>query len=123
MASIAIPHGLAAVVLGALSSGEAAASAATTFSSALAQANARAAELVRSATQHVTCETAAAVVYHLRRIGEGCAPVSYSGYNPRPPTLCGRSAAWDSRVPPTPRSINCRACRIAMGWPEMMEAP
>lgn len=34
---------------------------------------------------------------------------------------CGREAYWDTRIPPTERSITCRRCRVVMGWPEMLE--
>lgn len=68
----------------------------------------------------VACESAAAIVYHLRRIGDGYAPIRDGGHWPRPSALCGAEIAWDTHVPPTERSITCRACRVAMGWPEMM---
>lgn len=69
----------------------------------------------------IACETMAYIVHHLRYIGDGFLPVNYGGHWPRPITLCGREASWDTRIPPTERSITCRRCRVVMGWPEMLE--
>ena len=58
-------------------------------------------------SEFITCESTAAIVLHARRIG--ISPVTLSGHSaPRPITLCGTEAAWDTRLPLT--AVKCRKC-------------
>lgn len=69
----------------------------------------------------VVCETHAAVAYHVRRTGEHA--INLGGHvQPRPQTLCGLEAAWDTRLPvtwfvsPEPGHLRrCTKCRDAAG--------
>lgn len=70
----------------------------------------------------VTCESVAALVLHLRRLGPGIPPVRLSGHGgPGPFALCGSVIAWDTQRPATERCVTCRTCRLLAGWPEFME--
>jgi hypothetical protein len=64
----------------------------------------------------VTCETIAAIVIHVRRIGDR--PIRLSGHSDKPTTLCGRLADWDTLIPVSPAAVSCRRCRVVLGWPE-----
>jgi hypothetical protein len=57
-------------------------------------------------TPLIVCETLAAITTHLRIVGpEG---VRLSGHWPRPKTLCGMEASWDTRLPL--EAARCREC-------------
>jgi hypothetical protein len=72
----------------------------------------------------VTCETTAAIVHHVRRVGPGLPPIRLSGHaGPGPFALCGAAIAWDSEVPAVEWCVTCRSCRKVAGWPEFMETP
>lgn len=70
----------------------------------------------------VTCETVAAIVVHVRRLGPGIAPVRLSGHSsPRPFALCGSPVDWDTQNPVNDRTVTCRSCRKAAGFPEWID--
>jgi len=55
----------------------------------------------------VVCESTAAIVTHLRLVGDK--PISLSGPSfPRPEALCGSEIAWDTQLPIN--AVRCRAC-------------
>jgi hypothetical protein len=55
-----------------------------------------------------TCETTAAIVVHAR-FPNGV-PQKLGGHAmPRPKTLCGADAAWDTRLPLF--AVTCKTCR------------
>lgn len=55
----------------------------------------------------VVCESAVAVVPHLRRVTKEF-PIKLSGHWPRPLSLCGSEVAWDTKLPLS--SARCRDC-------------
>ena len=61
----------------------------------------------------VICETAAAISTHYR-IVTAEHPIRLSGHYPRPRTLCGMEAAWDTERPATRLdgsfAARCREC-------------
>jgi len=56
---------------------------------------------------HIVCESTAAIVAHVRRIGD-VAP-NYGGHVVRPLALCGAPIAWDTKLPLA--ATTCRTCR------------
>jgi hypothetical protein len=69
----------------------------------------------------VTCETVAAIVVHVRRLGPGSPPIRLSGHtSPRPFAMCGSPIDWDTQIPATEAHVSCRSCRKAIGWPEWL---
>jgi len=55
----------------------------------------------------VTCESTAAIVVHIRRIGDR--GINIHGHtHPRPEALCGAKVAWDTRIPLA--GATCRRC-------------
>lgn len=70
--------------------------------------------------QIITCETTAAIIYHLRVVDYVNAPPFGNWRWGAIKTLCGKDAAWDRSTPPTERCINCMPCRVAAGWRERM---
>jgi hypothetical protein len=62
--------------------------------------------------KYVVCETTAAISTHLRL--RELSPLKYGGgltIN----TLCGRQAAWDTKIPV--ECVRCRECIAAAGGP------
>ncbi len=58
----------------------------------------------------MVCEHVVAIRRHLRETSPA-APISYSGfYPPRPLTLCGTEAAWDTQLPIN--SCDCFDCLV-----------
>jgi hypothetical protein len=68
----------------------------------------------------VTCETVAAIVVHVRRLGPGIPPIRLSGHSTRPFALCGSPIDWDTQIPATEPCVTCRSCRKVAGWPEFL---
>jgi hypothetical protein len=59
---------------------------------------------------YVACETYPAYSDHVRDIA--FAPINLGGHVHKPLTLCGREAAWDTRIPVT--SVACPKCKAAI---------
>ena len=54
----------------------------------------------------VVCEHVVAIRKHLREV---TSPIDYNGHYPRPLTLCGTEAAWDTQLPIS--SCDCFDCQ------------
>jgi len=54
----------------------------------------------------VVCETTAAIVLHLRNVGDG--EINYEGRDPYADTLCGMPVGWDTKDDLA--ASNCRDC-------------
>lgn len=55
--------------------------------------------------EFVVCETLTAMVQHLRQV-TATSPVNLGGHtSPKPVTLCGMQADWDTRIP-----VGCETC-------------
>lgn len=66
---------------------------------------------VLDANMHVTCETTAANLVHVRELGS--TPPKFVGHiTPKPTTLCGSVAAWDTRNPVA--AATCSQCVAAL---------
>lgn len=60
----------------------------------------------------VVCESTAAVVPHAREVTD-LTPVQFHGHTrPKPLTLCGTEAAWDTELPLP--AVRCRTCLAKM---------
>lgn len=55
----------------------------------------------------VVCETLAAIVLHLRLVGDG--EINYNGRDAYAETLCGSDVGWDTKDDPT--EVTCRECQ------------
>lgn len=56
----------------------------------------------------VACESTAAITLHAREVTD-VTPVKLGGHrSPRPVTLCGTEAAWDTTSPLA--AVRCRVC-------------
>ena len=75
---------------------------------------------VLGADGYIASETVAAIVLHVRRVGPDLPPIRLSGHSTKPFAMCGSPMDWDTVSPVSERTISCRSCRIAMGWPEWM---
>lgn len=54
----------------------------------------------------VTCESTAAIILHARRV-TSATPVMLGGHaSPRPATLCGTEAAWDTMRPVSAETVH-----------------
>lgn len=63
------------------------------------------------ASMHVTCETTAANLVHVREVGS--TPPKFGGHiTPKPTALCGAVAAWDTRIPVA--AATCSQCVAAL---------
>lgn len=58
----------------------------------------------------VVCETVAAIVLHLREVGDG--EINYNGRDAYAETLCGADVGWDTKDELA--ASNCRDCLTIM---------
>lgn len=59
----------------------------------------------------ITCETIAAILVHVRRLGPS-GPHYHGGADT--PTLCGFAPAWDCKFVVIPENVTCRVCNEKM---------
>lgn len=62
--------------------------------------------------EYVTCETSAAIVVHIREIGE--TPIKLGGHWPKPKALCDAEISWDMQTVATKflmANATCSICR------------